>query len=227
MASSMEAQEAVPICVFASGRGSNFDALWAAVQAGLLNVKVLAVVSDRPDAPVLSKARAVGVTALAIPLPPTSGQSADRRRRQHEEKILDEFKRLRLNPKYLVLAGYMRILTPHLIDAFRCDRGYVRMVNVHPSLLPSFPGVHAYGQAFRYGAKVTGVTVHLVEKEVDSGPICAQESFSIADCKTELEVEQRGLAVEHRLFPRTLNWVLSENFQVVPNSEGRICVRQN
>jgi phosphoribosylglycinamide formyltransferase-1 len=106
----------------------------------------------------------------------------------------------------------MRILTPYLIDAFRCDKGYSRMVNIHPSLLPAFPGTHAYAQAFRYGVKITGVTVHLVEPVVDSGPICAQEAFSIEDCQSEDEVEMRGLAVEHRLYPKALNWILAERF---------------
>ena len=105
-----------------------------------------------------------------------------------------------------------------LIEAFRDPRGYVRIVNVHPSLLPSFPGVDAYRQAFEFGAKSTGVTVHLVELAVDSGPICAQESFSIADCRSVDEVEKRGLAIEHRLFPQTLSWVLAEKFDFAGGS---------
>ena len=109
------------------------------------------------------------------------------------------------------------------------------MVNIHPSLLPAFPGLNSYAQAYRYGAKVAGVTVHLVEAEVDSGPICAQEAFSIDDCQSEEEVEKRGLAVEHQLFPQVLSWVLPEKFIIerrplLGSSEkanGRLCVCPN
>jgi len=215
------------IVVFASGRGSNLDAILQAIEKKTLHTQVLAVISDQPQAQALAKAQAAGIQALCVPIPDSQGgkKSILQRRHEHEEKILRELNKL--NPNFLVLAGYMRILTSHLIDTYRCDRGYVRMVNIHPSLLPAFPGVHSYAQAYRYGAKVSGVTVHLVEPEVDSGPICAQESFSIVDCKTELEVEQRGLEIEHRLYPETLNWILAEKFEVEHRSEGRICVRQN
>jgi phosphoribosylglycinamide formyltransferase-1 len=115
-----------------------------------------------------------------------------------------------------------------LLDAFRSERGYARVTNVHPSLLPAFPGVDSYAQAFEHGAKVAGASVHLVELEIDGGPICAQEAFGIADCASAAEVERRGLEVEHRLYPETLRWVLSEKFAVERRgSQGRICVRPN
>jgi len=199
----------IPIVVLASGRGSNFEALQKAIEHHQLNAKIQAVVSDRPEALVLEKAQQLGIPALAVPLP-LEGDSTRSRRQKHEALILDKLKVF--SPKFLVLAGYMRILTPSFIEAFRSDRGYSRVVNIHPSLLPAFAGTHAYAQAFRAGVKVTGVTVHLVEPDVDTGPICAQESFSISDCQSESEVEKRGFAVEHRLYPETLSWVLSEEF---------------
>lgn len=210
-----------PIAIFASGRGSNFDAIHAAVSAGKLDADIRAVVSDKADAPVLTKARSHGLRAICIE-PPKSG-AIEARRLEHEKKILAELKPF--EPRFLVLAGYMRIMTPHLIESFRSERGYTRIVNVHPSLLPAFPGVDSYGQAFSYGVKTTGVSVHLVECEVDSGPICAQEAFGIEDCQTLEEVEKRGLAVEHRIFPETLKWILPEAFSIEKRPGGRICVR--
>src|SRR6185437_4066764 len=115
-------------------------------------------------------------------------------------------------PHFLVMAGYMKVVSSKLIEAFRSERGYSRITNIHPSLLPAFPGVRSYEQAFRYGAHWTGVTVHLVEEAVDTGPICAQEAFGIAKCQSAEEVERLGLEIEHRLYPSTLQWVLMESF---------------
>lgn len=210
------------IVVLASGRGSNFDAIHRAIQEKRLNAKILAVISDRKEAPVLEKAKKAGIQAISIPVPEGS---ALERRALHEKKVLEELRKLK--PQFLVLAGYMRILTPEFINEFRSEKEFVRIVNIHPSLLPSFPGKDSYAQAFHYGTRVTGVTVHLVDTEVDSGPICAQEVFPIEDCRTVEEVEKRGLEAEHRLYPQVLNWVLAEDFKVERRSEGRFYVRQN
>jgi phosphoribosylglycinamide formyltransferase-1 len=201
----------VPIAVLASGRGSNFDAILKAVRSGSLDAEITAVVSDRIGAPVLAKAGDAGIRTIEIPVPaPASAPDLARRRDLHEQRILEAL--APLAPRFLVLAGYMRVMTPRLIEAFRSERGYSRIVNVHPSLLPAFPGVGSYAQAFEHGAKVAGVTVHLVEHEVDSGPICAQEAFSIAGCRSATEVEALGLAIEHRLYPDSLRWILPEKF---------------
>jgi phosphoribosylglycinamide formyltransferase-1 len=208
---------ATPIAIFASGRGSNFDAIQAAVTTGKIEADIRAVISDRGDAPVLAKARALGIEAICVE-PGTDKASAERRREEHEKRILLEL--AKFAPRFIVLAGYMRILTPLLIESFRSERGYTRIVNVHPSLLPAFPGVNSYRQAFEYGVKTTGVSVHLVEREVDRGPICAQEAFGIADCVSWEEVEKRGLAVEHRLYPESLKWILREAFSLENGSTG-------
>jgi phosphoribosylglycinamide formyltransferase-1 len=230
-----------PIAVLASGRGSNFEAVYKAIQTKKLSAEIVAVVSDQPQAYVLERARGLGLKTIVVPSTrgPKGLLSEDpkgllsegtpgllsERRRIHEEEILAEL--LPLGPRFLVLAGYMRIVTPLLIDSFRCDRGYSRMVNIHPSLLPAFPGVHSYAQAFQYGVKWTGATVHLVDYAVDGGPICAQKAFSIADCRSEAEVEERGLAVEHRLLPEALKWILPEKFTLENRSGGRFCVCPN
>ncbi|OFZ51489.1 MAG: hypothetical protein A2428_11150 [Bdellovibrionales bacterium RIFOXYC1_FULL_54_43] len=202
---------AIPIVILASGRGSNFSAIHEAVSRGALNARILAVISDRPDAPVLEKAKAAGLEAIALPVR-MDGEIAARRANQ-EAALLEVLKKF--SPRFLVLAGYMRLLGPKVIEAFRAERGYSRIVNIHPSLLPAFPGLGGYAQAFHHGAKVAGVTVHLVDEGRDTGPICAQKAFAIGDCRSCDEVEARGLAIEHELFPEALKWVLPEKFDVM------------
>ncbi|MEK6706846.1 MAG: phosphoribosylglycinamide formyltransferase [Bdellovibrionota bacterium] len=214
-----------PIAILASGRGSNFEAILHAVTSGSLSAKIVAVVSDQRDAPVLHKAKVAGIDTFYLPVQETAANVFERRK-LHEAallKMLEPF-----SPYFLVMAGYMRVVSGLLIDRFNSNKGYARIVNIHPSLLPAFPGVDAYAKAYRFGAKVTGVTMHLIDETLDGGPICAQESFSISDCRSELEVEQRGLVIEHRLYPETLKWVLAEEFTIERNSKGgRLCVRKN
>lgn len=211
----------IPIVVLASGRGSNFEAIHRAVSRGQLQgVEIQAVLSDRPDAGALVRARELGIPTLCVPFVKGTHQ-----RESHGQLLLEAL--APLQPRFLILAGYMRVLSPKVIQAFRDSRGYSRIVNIHPSLLPSFPGVNSYAQAYHYGVKVTGVTVHLVEEGVDMGPICAQQAFSIQDCHSEKEVETLGLALEHQLFPETLNWLVQEKFQIEKLPQGRLCVRKN
>jgi phosphoribosylglycinamide formyltransferase 1 len=210
---------AIPsIAILASGRGSNFDAIQEAIKGGKLRARIVRVVSDREAAPVLEKARAAGYEAVYVPLKNLS-------REMQDEALLRAIHGGREKPRFLVLAGFMRLLGPQVISAFADPKGFSRIVNVHPAILPSFPGLHSYAQAYEYGCAVAGVTVHLVDEKVDHGPICAQEAFSIADCKNAGEVEARGLAIEHRLYPQTLDWILQEKFQLIPRDQGRFCVR--
>lgn len=209
-----------PIVVMASGSGTNFEAIADAVRSGRLDAEILAVMSDRPDSAVLEKAARRGIRGLSIPF--EKAANIEDARSLHDERILSAV--LPLGPRFLVMAGYMRIVSRRLIEAFRSENGYARIVNIHPSLLPAFPGIGGYSQAFRYGAKVAGVSVHLVEEEVDVGPICGQESFSIAGCRSESEVEELGKKIEHRLYPEVLSWVLPEKFEVTKNRR-RLCVR--
>jgi phosphoribosylglycinamide formyltransferase-1 len=218
---------AIPIAVLASGRGSNFDAIHDAISRGELDARIVALVSDQPGAPALAKAEAAGIRPLLVPLPDKSeAASVEARRALHDGRVLEALATLPEKPRFLVMAGYMRVITARLLEAFRSERGYARIVNVHPSLLPAFPGAGSYARAFDHGAKLSGVSVHLVELDVDAGPICAQEAFAIDDCASAEEVERRGIAVEHRLYPRTLSWVLPENFAINP-VKGRFCVRPN
>lgn len=217
----------IPIVVFASGTGSGFESIAQAVADGRLDAEIKALVCDQPAAGVLDKARKHGIRTILVPK--GDGES----RAAHDARILAEV--LPLAPRFLVMAGYMRIVSAYLIESFRSERGYSRVVNIHPSILPSFPGVAAYAQAYNYGAKVAGASVHLVELEVDSGPICAQTAFSIEECRSAAEVEEKGKKIEQELYTKTLSWVLPERFDIeereIQPTSGirlrRLCVRPN
>ncbi|MCC7442731.1 MAG: phosphoribosylglycinamide formyltransferase [Bdellovibrionales bacterium] len=215
----------VPIAVLASGRGSNFEAIQSAIDSGFLAARITLVVSDRADAPVLEKAKAKGIPARYVAWPAAeAGESPASRRNRHESAVLaalaDDL------PRWIVLAGYMRVLGTELLGAFSDPvLGFSRVVNIHPALLPAFPGLESYRRAWEHGCAVAGATVHLVGEGIDDGPICAQEAFSIDGCRSAEEVEKLGLAVEHRLYPRTLSWLLSGRC-AVESRRARFCVRQ-
>lgn len=192
----------VKVGVLASGRGSNFEAILRAVQSHKLNIEIALVASNKTDAPVLEKAKQAQIPTYA-------GTDYAQALKDH-------------GVQFVVLAGFMKILPASFVAAYKSPKGnYSRIVNVHPSLLPAFPGLNGYEQAFRYGSKITGVTIHLVDEQLDHGPICAQKSFSIEGCKTPSDVEKMGLSIEHELYPETLSWVVNEEFVI----EGRRCVR--
>lgn len=188
--------------VLASGRGSNFRAIAEYAAAGKLVGRPSALIVDRPGVGALDVAREHGIPACVI---------EEKDRDAWEERAIAKLREWR--PRWLVLAGFRRILSLKLLEYFR-DDGFFRVLNVHPSLLPAFPGLDSYRQAFEYGAQVTGVTVHLVDEKVDHGPILAQRAFDIFDCERPEEVEARGLAIEHRLYPETLNWILEGRFRM-------------
>jgi phosphoribosylglycinamide formyltransferase 1 len=217
----MSALDTVPIAVMASGRGSGFEAIAKAIQNGSLKARISHLITDNPDAQVLDKAKVFGVQGVVC----SAKGNSQTEREAHEAEILKILETDQ--PEFLVLAGYMRILSTKLIEAFRDKAGYSRMVNIHPSLLPSFPGTHSYRKAFDWGCKVTGVSIHLVELDVDQGPLVAQESFSIDECKSVEEVESNGLRIEHRLYPETLSWLLAKKFEVVRTPTGRLHVRKS
>ncbi|MBP3966279.1 phosphoribosylglycinamide formyltransferase [Paenibacillus lignilyticus] len=181
------------VAVFASGFGSNFGALVdAAKNQRLDGASLELLVCDKPEAPVVARAREAGVDVFAFRPKEYASREA------YETEILAELKRRGI--ELIVLAGYMRILTPVLVEPF-----FGRMINVHPSLLPAFPGVNGIGQALAYGVKVTGVTVHYVDGGLDSGPIIAQRTVEVADGDTLETLAPRIHAAEQALLP----WVVS------------------
>jgi phosphoribosylglycinamide formyltransferase-1 len=174
------------VAVFASGNGSNFQALADGARDGRIDADIRLLVCDKPSAPVIKRAEAAGIETYVFR--PRDYPS----REAYEREILIELKRRGV--ELIVLAGYMRIVTPVLVDAF-----YGRMINVHPSLLPAFPGLNGIGLALEYGVKVTGVTVHFVDGGLDTGPIIAQEALAVEPGDTEETLAARIHSIEHRL----------------------------
>jgi phosphoribosylglycinamide formyltransferase-1 len=179
------------VAVLASGAGSNLQALLDDPAVGPL---IRVVVSDRGDARALDRARARGVEAVLL----DPGGFADRD--AHDESLLEVLRARSID--LVCLAGYMRILTPRVVRAY-----WGRMVNVHPSLLPAFPGTHVVRDALAWGAKVTGCTVHLVDEEVDHGPILAQEAVPVLEGDDEASLHARIKEAEHRLYPVVVRWL--------------------
>jgi len=197
------------IGVLISGRGSNLQALLDAQKEGRLGGEIGVVLSNVEAAAGLERARQAGVPAVVC----------DHRGRTREAHDGDVIQHLRAHAVDLVcLAGYMRLLSPAFIQAFAG-----RALNVHPSLLPAFPGLHPQRQALAHGVKVSGATVHLVDEGLDSGPIVLQEAVPVLDEDTEDTLSARILAAEHRLYPRAVALMLSGRYRV----DGRRVVAQS
>jgi phosphoribosylglycinamide formyltransferase-1 len=185
----------INIAVLASGRGSNLEAILDAIAAGKLDAKVQLVLVNVPGAGAIDIANKHGVQTAVVP-------NAGLSRKEHEEKVVAELKKHDLD--FVVLAGYMRVLSSAFLANFKDSRGFFKVINIHPSLLPAFPGIRGYEEAFEYGVKIAGVTVHLVDEKVDHGPILAQATFSREADDTIESFKARGLKIEHELFPQVL-----------------------
>lgn len=197
----------MPVAVLVSGSGSNMLALADAVDRGDLPVHIVAVVSDVPTAPALERAAARGLTTISIPF--------DRTDRAAWERALADAVQAS-GARIVVLAGFMRILTRTFLS-----RWPDRVVNVHPSLLPAFRGASAVEDALAAGVRMTGVTVHLVDEEVDHGPILAQGCVQVLEDDTAQDLLTRLHAVEHRLLPQCVGW-LAEGRVTIDDGRARI-----
>jgi phosphoribosylglycinamide formyltransferase-1 len=185
------------LAVFASGNGSNFEALAAAARLDRLGGSIVALLADRPDAFALERARRLGIEAVT----PPAGRL--RSRLEDERPWLDAL--LARDVDVVLLAGFMRRLHATLLGAFAG-----RMLNIHPSLLPSFPGLDAIGQAWSHGVRVTGCTVHLVEDALDAGPIVDQRAVEIRADDTLESLEARVHEAEHALYPDAVRRFVTE-----------------
>lgn len=181
-----------------SGNGTNMEKIIESCESGVLDAEVALVISDKPNAPGIAKARARHVRTIV------RTYAADRSREQNEAPIVETIARERID--WIVLAGFMRILSGDFVRRFRG-----RIVNIHPSLLPAFPGAHAIEDALEAKADFTGVTVHIVDELVDHGPVMAQEEVPIYPGDSLETLSERIHAVEHRLYPRTLQQLLHED----------------
>jgi phosphoribosylglycinamide formyltransferase 1 len=190
------------IGVLLSGRGSNFEALADSVGAGRLpGAEIAVVVSNREGAPGIERAKERGIAARVIPSKGLEREVYDRQ----VVAVLHEFK-----VDLVCLAGYMRLLSPFFVASFPS-----RILNIHPSLLPSFPGLESQRQALEYGVKFAGCTVHFVDENLDAGPIVLQATVPVRDDDTEETLSSRILAEEHRIYTEAVRIVLEGKYKIV------------
>ena len=200
--------EKLKVGVLVSGSGTNLQAIIDA-QAEGLPIEVAHVVSSRPDAYGIERAKAAGIPVLVM----NKGLYADPR--AADEMIADTLKASGV--EYVVMAGYMRMVTPVLLDAFPN-----RILNLHPALLPAFKGAHAIQDAFDAGVKVTGVTVHFANENYDEGPIIAQRAVIIRETDTVETLEERIHEVEHEMYPQVLSWIADGRMEILENGKVKI-----
>ncbi len=189
------------IGVLLSGRGSNFEALADSIPAGRIpKTEIAIVISNRDGAPGIQKAQQRGIPAKVIPSKGLEREAYDRQ----VVAVLQEHK-----VDLICLAGYMRLLSPYFVAAFP-----QRILNIHPSLLPSFPGLESQRQALEYGVKFAGCTVHFVDENLDAGPIVLQAAIPVRDDDTEATLSERILAEEHRIYSEAVKIVLEGKYKI-------------
>ena len=194
---------ATRVGVLLSGRGSNFLALQRAIERGEIPATIVLVASNQPEAKGLERARELGIETFAL-------SHRGLKRSEHERCLIEALRAA--GAEWVCLAGYMRKLSPTLVGEYAG-----RMLNIHPSLLPAFPGLHAQEQALEHGVRVAGCTVHLVDEGLDSGPIVVQRAVPVLDEDDGASLSARILEQEHLAYPEGLRRLLTETWTV----EGR------
>jgi phosphoribosylglycinamide formyltransferase-1 len=189
--------------ILLSGRGSNFEAIAENVAAGRIDATIAVVISNRPEAPGLVAARGRGINAVCIP-------SKGIEREAYDRLVVSELRKHQVD--LVCLAGFMRLLSAYFVREFP-----QRILNIHPALLPSFPGLDGQHQALEHGVKFTGCTVHFVDEHLDAGPIILQATVPVLDQDTVEALSARILKEEHRIYSEAIRLVLSGNFRI----EGR------
>lgn len=189
------------IAIIASGSGTNAQAMFDKIASGLLDAEVVLVISNRPGAKVLDRAKAAGLPTLELDHKTYPSREA------FDAVLIDAIEQA--GAELVVLAGYMRLLTPLFIKAFAG-----RVVNIHPAILPSFPGAHGMEDAQAWGVKVAGCTVHFVDEEVDHGEVIIQAVVPVLAGEPLADLQQRIHALEHRIYPQALQWI----------AEGRVSI---
>jgi phosphoribosylglycinamide formyltransferase 1 len=196
------------IGVLLSGRGSNFEALAESVAAGRLpGAEIAIVISNREGAPGIERARARGIEARVIP-------SKGLQREAYDRQVVAVLKEKQVD--LVCLAGFMRLLSPYFVGQFQ-----QRILNIHPSLLPAFPGLESQRQALEFGVKISGCTVHFVDENLDAGPIVAQAVVPVLDSDTPETLAERILEEEHRIYTEAVRIVLEGQYRI----EGRRVIR--
>lgn len=193
--------------ILLSGRGSNFEAIADSIEAGRLEAEIAIVISNNPRAKGLERAQQRGLRAVCIP-------SKAMEREAYDRLVLAELRKAQVD--LVCLAGFMRLLSAYFVEEFP-----QRILNIHPSLLPSFPGLEAQAQALEHGVKYTGCTVHFVDERLDAGPILIQKAVAVLDSDTEESLAARILEQEHVAYTEAIRLVLSGDYRV----DGRQVVR--
>jgi phosphoribosylglycinamide formyltransferase 1 len=189
------------IAVFCSGNGSNFQAIVDAKKKGLFSAEIALMVCDNPDAQAVKRSEKENIPYIAI-----SGKDFSSKEKL-EQRIIDELEAKKIG--LICLAGYMRLLSPAFVQRYAG-----KIINVHPALLPAFKGADAIGDAYKYGVKVTGVTVHFVTEDVDAGPIILQEAVTIEDGCTRETLAEKIHEVEHKLYPQAIKLFIENRIKV-------------
>jgi len=190
------------IGILLSGRGSNFEAIAKNVSEGkIADARIAIVISNKTDAAGIATAKALGLETLVVP-------SKGKEREDHDREVVAAFQHHKVD--LICLAGYMRLLSPWFVKQFPH-----KILNIHPSLLPAFPGLEAQQQAFAYGVKVTGCTVHFVDEELDHGPIIVQKSIPVLETDYEHTLAARILEQEHLAYSDAVRIVLAGKFKIV------------
>jgi phosphoribosylglycinamide formyltransferase-1 len=194
--------------ILLSGRGSNFEAIAESVALGRIHANLAVVISNRADAPGIEAARRRGLDARVIP-------SAGKKREQHDAEVAQVLREKEVD--LVCLAGYMRLLSPWFVQQFPN-----RILNIHPSLLPAFPGLEAQRQALDFGSKISGCTVHFVDEHLDHGAIIVQKVVAVLDEDDEHTLAARILEQEHLAYTEAINIILEGNYEII----GRRVVRK-
>lgn len=195
--------------ILCSGRGSNMQSIMAAIESGQIKAEIGIVLTDKPEARALQVANDAGIKSVCVNRKECTSQQ------EFEEKLVAELKAA--NVTLVVLAGFMRILSPYFVDAYRHQ-----ILNIHPSLLPSFGGAHAHRDVLAYGTKVSGCTIHFVDEGMDHGPIILQDTVPVLDGDTEETLAARVLEKEHVLYPRAIELFVDGRLELLDERHVRI-----
>ena len=195
--------------ILCSGRGSNMQSIMAAIKSGQIKAEIGIVLTDKPEARALQVASEAGIKSVCV------NRKVCATQQEFEEKLVAELKAA--NVTLVVLAGFMRILSPYFVDAYRHQ-----ILNIHPSLLPSFGGAHAHRDVLAYGTKVSGCTIHFVDEGMDHGPIILQDTVPVLDGDTEETLAARVLEKEHILYPRAIELFVDGRLELLDDRHVRI-----
>ena len=195
--------------ILCSGRGSNMQSIMAAIKSGQIKAEIGIVLTDKPEARALQVASEAGIKSVCV------NRKACASQQEFEEKLVAELQAA--NVTLVVLAGFMRILSPYFVDAYRHQ-----ILNIHPSLLPSFGGAHAHRDVLAYGTKVSGCTIHFVDEGMDHGPIILQDTVPVLDGDTEETLAARVLEKEHILYPKAIELFVNGRLELLDDRHVRV-----